>query len=86
MARFVDIDPDSESAFFTCLNPEGPENRSASARRREWHARFRDRILHLGHVGGAFLDGRTYRPCRLIGESDDLQAEIIRLHERKRRK
>ncbi|MHC4517127.1 MAG: GNAT family N-acetyltransferase [Planctomycetota bacterium] len=43
----------------------------------------RDRIIHLGHVGGVFLDGRPYRPYQLIGASDDLCAEIIRLYERK---
>jgi GNAT superfamily N-acetyltransferase len=42
-----------------------------------------NRILHLGHVGGVFLDGRAYRPYQLIGESKDLRAEIIRLYERK---
>lgn len=42
-----------------------------------------NRILHLGHVGGVFLDGRAYRPYQLIGKSEDLRAEIIRLYERK---
>jgi GNAT superfamily N-acetyltransferase len=42
-----------------------------------------NRIIHLGHVGGVFLDGEVYRPYQLIGESEDLRAEIIRLHERK---
>jgi hypothetical protein len=46
-----------------------------------WHGR----IIHLGHVGGVFLDGRPYRPYQLIGESADLRAEIIRLYERKQR-
>jgi len=43
----------------------------------------RDRIIHLGHVGGVFLDGHAYRPYELIGTPEDLRAEIIRLHERK---
>jgi len=43
----------------------------------------RDRIIHLGHVGGVFLDGRPYRPYELIGTSEDVRAEIIRLYERK---
>jgi len=43
-----------------------------------------NRILHLGYVGGVFLDGGAYRPYELIGDSEDLRAEIIRLHERKR--
>ena len=34
-------------------------------------------------VGGVFLDGNAYRPYQLIGESNDLKAEIIRLYERK---
>jgi hypothetical protein len=42
-----------------------------------------NRIIHLGYVGGVFLDGRVYRPYQLIGDSEDLRAEIIRLHERK---
>ena len=43
----------------------------------------RDRIIHLGHVGGVLLDGRHYRPYELIGTAEDLRAEIIRLHNRK---
>jgi GNAT superfamily N-acetyltransferase len=41
---------------------------------------YRDRIIHLGHVGGVYLDGKAYRPYRLIGDSADLRAEIVRLH------
>lgn len=41
------------------------------------------RIPHLGHVGGVFLDGIAYRPYKLIGESRDLRAEIVRLHKKK---
>jgi hypothetical protein len=41
------------------------------------------RIIHLGHVGGVFLDGNAYRPYQLIGDSKDLKAEIIRLYEQK---
>jgi len=44
----------------------------------------RGRIIHLGHVGGVFLDGRPYRPYQLIGASADLRAEIVLLYERKR--
>jgi GNAT superfamily N-acetyltransferase len=44
-----------------------------------------NRIIHLGYVGGVFLDGRTYRPYQLIGDSADLRAEIIRLYERKQK-
>lgn len=43
----------------------------------------RDRIIHLGHVGGVFLDGQAYRPYQLIGTSEDLRAEIVRLYSRK---
>jgi len=43
----------------------------------------RDRIIHLGHVGGVYLDGKAYRPYQLIGESADLRAEIIRYYEGK---
>jgi GNAT superfamily N-acetyltransferase len=42
-----------------------------------------NRVIHLGHVGGVFLDGRAYRPYQLIGKSEDLRAEIIRLYGRK---
>ena len=45
----------------------------------------RNRILHLGHVGGVFLDGQAYRPYQLIGTSEDLRAEIVRLYEQKQR-
>ncbi len=42
-----------------------------------------NRILHVGTVGGVFLDGKPYRPYELIGRSEELRTEIIRLHERK---
>ena len=43
------------------------------------------RILHLGSVGGVFLDGLPYRPHELIGPSNKLRAEIVRLYAKKRR-
>ena len=43
----------------------------------------RDRIVHLGHVGGVFLDGKAYRPYEFLGPSEDLRAEIIRRYDRK---
>jgi len=43
----------------------------------------RDRMIHLGYVGGIFLDGRPHRPYELIGDASDLRAEIIRLYEHK---
>jgi GNAT superfamily N-acetyltransferase len=46
----------------------------------------RDRIIHLGHVGGVFLDGQAYRPYELIGEAEDLRGEIVRRYERKQQK
>lgn len=51
----------------------------------EVRAPWRNRIIHLGHVGGVFLDGMAYRPYQLIGGSEDLRAEIIRLYEQKPR-
>jgi GNAT superfamily N-acetyltransferase len=42
-----------------------------------------NRILHLGYVGGVFLDGKAYRPYQPIGDSKDLRAAIIRLYEQK---
>jgi GNAT superfamily N-acetyltransferase len=43
------------------------------------------RILHLGSIGGVFLDGQPYRPYGLIGPSSELRGEIVRLYEEKRR-
>ena len=40
-------------------------------------------IIHLGYVGGVFLDGKVYRPYQLLDNAADLREEIIRLHERK---
>jgi hypothetical protein len=45
---------------------------------------YRNRIIHLGYVGGVFLDGKAYRPYQLIGESEDLRVEIIRIFEQKK--
>jgi N-acetylglutamate synthase-like GNAT family acetyltransferase len=45
-----------------------------------------DRIIHLGHVGGVYLDGVPYRPYQLIGSSDELRAEILRLYASKQAK
>ena len=47
---------------------------------------WRNRIIHLGHVGGVFLDGQAYRPYDFIGDSEDLRAEIIWRYERKQQK
>lgn len=52
---------------------------------REVSAPCRNRILHIGHVGGVFLDGTPYRPYQVMGDSDELRAEIIRLHGLKQR-
>ncbi len=35
-------------------------------------------MVHLGPVGGMFLDGEVYKPYELIGSSEDLRAEITR--------
>ena len=40
-------------------------------------------ILHLGNVGGVYLDGEVFQPYQLC-TSDALRAEIIRLYEEKR--
>jgi hypothetical protein len=42
-----------------------------------------NRIIHLGHVGGVFLDGKVYRPYELLDSAADLRAEIVRLYEGK---
>jgi N-acetylglutamate synthase-like GNAT family acetyltransferase len=44
---------------------------------------YRDRVIHLGTVGGVFIDGAPYRPYQLMGSSDELRAEILRLYELK---
>jgi GNAT superfamily N-acetyltransferase len=52
----------------------------------EVEAPYRNRIIHLGYVGGVFLDGKAYRPYQLIGKSEDLRAEIIRIYKQKQQK
>lgn len=52
----------------------------------EVEAPFRNRIIHLGHVGGVFLDGKVYRPYQPIGSSEDLRAEIKRIYKQKQQK
>jgi hypothetical protein len=42
-----------------------------------------NRIIHLGYVGGVFLDGKVYRPYELLNNAEDLREEIVRLYERK---
>ena len=42
----------------------------------------RTTILHLGKVGGVFLDGEVFQPYQLC-TSDALRAEIIRLYKQK---
>ena len=43
----------------------------------------RDRMIHLGYVGGVFLDGEVYRPYELLDNAENLREEIVRLYERK---
>jgi len=50
---------------------------------KEVEAPCENRIIHLGYVGGVFLDGKAYRPYQLIGNSNDLRTEIIRIYEQK---
>jgi hypothetical protein len=42
-----------------------------------------NRIIHLGHVGGVFLDGEVYRPYELLEDAEGLREEIVRLYQRK---
>jgi N-acetylglutamate synthase-like GNAT family acetyltransferase len=44
-----------------------------------------NRIIHLGYVGGVFLDGKVFRPYHLLDNAEDLREEIVRLYERKQR-
>jgi len=41
------------------------------------------RMLHLGYVGGIFLDGNPYRPYELVGESNELKETILKLYREK---
>ena len=45
----------------------------------------RANILHLGKVGGIFLDGEVFQPYQIC-DKEELRAEIIRLYERKKTK
>ena len=46
-------------------------------------ASFCNRVIHIGYLGGIYLDGRPYRPYMTIDDPEWLRAEIIRLYERK---
>lgn len=52
---------------------------------REARPPCRDRIIHVGTIGGVYLDGIAYRPYQLIGKSQDLRAEIMQLYARKQK-
>jgi GNAT superfamily N-acetyltransferase len=41
------------------------------------------RMLHLGHVGGIFLDGEPYRPLELPGKPADLRNAILEKYRNK---
>ena len=41
-------------------------------------------IIHIGYVGGIFLDGKPFKPYEPPGYADELRAEIIRLYEEKK--
>jgi len=52
----------------------------------EYHESFcpcHNRMLHLGHVGGVFLDGEPYKPYELIGDPVELRQKIIELYQKK---
>ena len=42
-------------------------------------------ILHLGKVGGIFLDGEVFLPYNIC-DIDSIRAEILRLYEQKNKK
>ena len=44
-----------------------------------------ENILHLGMVGGIFLDGKVFHPYKIC-DIDSIRAEILRLYEEKNRK
>jgi hypothetical protein len=41
--KLVDIDADTERAFFTCLCLEEPENLEDTAPLRNWYAEYKDK-------------------------------------------
>ena len=45
---------------------------------------YEGRVIHIGRVGGVYLDGEPYRPYQLIGESSELRSRILEMCERKR--
>lgn len=40
-------------------------------------------ILHIGHIGGIFINGRPYKPYEPPGDPGNLRAEILRVYEEK---
>ena len=42
-----------------------------------------NRMIHLGYVGGVYLDGKVYRPYEFLDSAEDLREEIVRLYELK---
>ena len=46
-------------------------------------ASFCNRVIHIGYLGGIYLDGRPYRPYMTVDDPEWLRDEIIRLYERK---
>jgi GNAT superfamily N-acetyltransferase len=41
------------------------------------------RMLHLGYVGGIFLDGKPYRPYERVGDAGELRETILKLYKEK---
>ena len=50
---------------------------------READCGCRYRHLHLGKLGGVFLDRKPFKPYREIGDPETLRAEIIRRYRKK---
>ncbi len=62
--KLVDISAETESAFFTCLHLEEPENLEYTAPLRNWYAEYRDK----GYKAQVFIleDGRIVGKCHYI--------------------
>jgi GNAT superfamily N-acetyltransferase len=44
---------------------------------------FKGRMLHLGYVGGIFLNGNPYKPYELVGEPEELRETILKIYKNK---
>ena len=62
--QLLDINADTERAFFTCLHLEEPENLEATAHRRQWYAQHKDQEYKAQVL--ILDDGRIVGKCHTI--------------------